>query len=648
MSVTQTARGHRVPRERASAEPGASGRPLRSRSAWFGWAAGPLRPWLFALVVGAAVVATLGAAGAAGYDPYSYRVRYGLYFAAMVAAAASVTAMVLARRRGSVWDADLLPALAGGFGSFSLAVCLHGTPFSVLGITSDQSYRSEAVTRFADTWQLADYGYRELPAYYPPLYFWLLGRVADLTGLAPFHMVKLGTIAVAFVAPVVAYVMWRRLVSPRVAALIAIVPLILQQVWEPYGWVVLAAIIPWWLEAIHGIVRDGVRPRRPVTLGLIGAALFCTYYYYFFVFAIVWPIFLAIARRRGELSRGAVLRPLLILAIAALAAAPYWGPLLWHVVTTPGFEPINNWWLREDAGVIPMPMLRTTFVGPLCLIGLGYLAWTAYGRLSRSLLIIAASLYIWHAIGFPFIVINQPLLSHRMRAMVPVVLLIGAAVAAPRLVAFVRSRLPAREAGRVAIAGGMVLALAVTTSFLSATWGTKEMASAHNEPLPNGKLPVHHRAGAQAAAPSAQELHDLIEAGRGRSGHLVVASDRRDIFAFYPYYTFVSPNALYSHPSARFRDRVRFLQQLAVVSDPTEFTRRTDSNPFDRVDVFILRKQSEGALRLTFSDTAFPYAKKNVVVDFARASFAPPAFAVTDLDGYVVAVRRPGEPTPAR
>jgi galactan 5-O-arabinofuranosyltransferase len=600
-----------------------------------------MRPWLFAAAVAALELGVVAAVAWTDADPYSTRTTYGLYVAAAVAAAVCVGTVLLARRQGRTWDADLIPAVVGGFGSLVLLVALHGTPYGLAGILSDQAYRTETVMRFAQSWRLADYGYPDLPSYYAPGYFWVLGRVAALTGIAPFHMVKYGVIAVAFLAPVISYVMWRRLVPDRVAALTAFVPLIAQEAWEPYGWLVLAAVVPWWLEAVHGLTRPGLRPRHPVLLGVIGGLLFCTYYYYFFVFAIAWPIHLVVTWRRGELTWRGMRRPALIAAVAAAVAAPYWLPLAVRLATAPEIASLNNRYIPPNAGELSLPMTAPTVVGALCLLGLGYLIWTVREPISRSLLIVAAAIYLWHGVGYLAVLADTPLLSFRMRALVPVVLLTAAALALPRLAGLAAGRWRERGTRLVAV-GGLLLAVTATTGYAQRIVGSEPVAQAHGQPLPNGRLPRFHRPNAKPASPSAERLSAIIDAARP-GGASTIVTTRSDLLAHYPYRAFVWPNAHFSHPAARFYDRVAFLTALAQVRDPDEFARRCADNPHAPIDAFVLRADG----RFAYNDDIFPYGSTTRWIDFNPASLSAAHFTLVRDGAFLVAVRRVAAVEPA-
>lgn len=598
----------------------------------------PLRPLLFLAATGLVVMGIVAMAVRSDVDPRSPRAEYGLHVAAIAVAVTAAVAVWFARRHHQAWDSDLLPALFGGLAALTMLIALHGTPFDAYGIRGDQSYRTEAVTRFADSWG-GDYTYRGLPTYYAPGFFWTLGRFAALAGVEPWHMLKFGAVAVAFLAPVASYSAWRYLVPPRVAALVSAVPLVVPALYETYGWLVQVTIVPWWLIAIHGMSRPGVRRPNMVALGLVGSVLFLFYYYYFFVFVLVYGLFLATQWWHDELRRKDVLRGLATLGIAALGSAIYWAPLAWNLLTASSVESLNNRWLTSNSGDLALPMLQANVVGVLCLIGLIFLVATAGEALSRSLLVVLVCLYLWHAIGYLALVVNIPLMSFRMKDLVPVVLLSAAALALVRTAKYAVGRLADRRVWSVVTAGAVLLAVFAGDRFVTTVVDDERIKAAHNETLPDGTLPGFHDADAKAKTPSAQQVKTAIDGAYQGQGHPVVLSDRTDLFAFYPYYGFVQWNANYSHPTSRYHERLAFLDRVAKLNTADDFAEQTENNPYDRIDAFVLHVEGNYVV-FRSADDAFPFGTKGRTIKLPMRLIQPEHFRVTRLGEYLVAVRR--------
>src|SRR5437588_7852243 len=76
------------------------------------------------------------------------------------------------------------------FSVVTLAMPLGATKLYLFGISVDQQFRTEYLTRLTDSPALHDMTYTGLPPFYPPGWFWLGGRVAALTGTPGWEMFK--------------------------------------------------------------------------------------------------------------------------------------------------------------------------------------------------------------------------------------------------------------------------------------------------------------------------------------------------------------------------------------------------------------------------------------------------------------------------
>ena len=92
----------------------------------------------------------------------------------------------------------------------TLGMPLGATKLYLFGISVDQQFRTEYLTRLADSPALRDMTYLGLPPFYPPGWFWIGGRVAALTGAPAWEIYKPWAITSITIAVAVALVLWRR------------------------------------------------------------------------------------------------------------------------------------------------------------------------------------------------------------------------------------------------------------------------------------------------------------------------------------------------------------------------------------------------------------------------------------------------------
>jgi galactan 5-O-arabinofuranosyltransferase len=597
-----------------------------------------LRPLVLTAVAGVVVLLlTLGE-----YDPLDLRTEYGLRAATFGLVLVGAVGWWWSLRRELSWGADLVPAAVGAVAALALAGSLRGTPYAPGGLAADQTFRTATITRYADTWRLVDFTFDGLPAFYAPAWFWVLGRAADLTGVEPWRMAKLGAVLTALVVPLVTYLLWRRLVPLAPAALVAVVPLLVAEFYQPYAWLVLFAVVPWWLETVHGVRRGGRAGGSPVFLGVIGAVLFLTYYYFFFIVAIALVIHLVAEQVRGALVWRRVGRAALALGIAAALSAVYWLPLAVSMLRAEHARSLANRWFAPGHPDLPLPMTQASVVGALALLGLVYLVWTA-GRsaLSRGLLVVLVAAYAWYLIGAVAAVADTPLLSFRGKPLVPLILVTGGVLGLARLGTLAATRFAAADVWRVAWVLGVALAVFAGQQFLTTVRDSPLIEVAHATPLPDGSLPSHAPADAveDVPAPPAAPLRDVIDAAHAVPPRPVLLSDRADIMALYPYFGFLQWNAHYAHPASEFDQRVAWLESLAGAADPATLAAGARANPYDVIDVFVLRVEGEHAV-LRFAGDDFPHGLRTREIRFPRELFADEHFEVVEAGDYLVAAPR--------
>jgi galactan 5-O-arabinofuranosyltransferase len=592
----------------------------------------PARPVLFTIPVGL-VVALLGTPD---YDAASLQLEYSLRTAVVGFVIVGAACWWWTARPGRAWGADLVPALLGGIGALTLVGSLNGTPYAPGGLNGDQTFRTAAITRFAESWHNADFTFQGLPSFYAPAYFWVYGRFADLSGVEPWRMVKLGTVVTALLVPVVSYLMWRRLVPAQVAPLLAAVPLLVENFYEPYSWLVMVAIVPWWLEAVHGLRRPGRQPGHPALLGLFGGLLFMTYYYFFFVATVALVIHLATESALRRLRWQQVLRAGIALSTAAAVSSVFWLPLLASILRAEQPESLANRWFSSSHPDLPLPMFELTVTGALSLLGLGFLVWTVREPLSRGLLVFLAGAYCWYLIGGPAAAAGLPLLSFRGKLLIPLILLIAAALALVRLAQLAADKFNTVDVRRVAAVFAALLVIYAGQEFVTSVRTSPLTEAAFASATPEGRLPERHPAGAVPTNPPATLVHRVISERYTGNGQPIILSDRVDVMVLYPYYGFLQWNAHFAHPAAEFHARVRFLEELANATGPAQFTAQSAENRFDRIDVFLLRDEGD-QLALTFAEDDFPDGIRPVTIRFPRLLFAD--FTLVPLREHVLAVR---------
>ena len=128
---------------------------------------------------------------------------------------------------GWVWRRGrrLLAQLSGlvfvsAFTVVTLGMPLGATKLYLFGISVDQQFRTEYLTRLTDSPALHDMTYLGLPSFYPPGWFWIGGRVAALTGTPAWEIYKPWAITSITIAVAVALVLWWRMIRFEYALIV--------------------------------------------------------------------------------------------------------------------------------------------------------------------------------------------------------------------------------------------------------------------------------------------------------------------------------------------------------------------------------------------------------------------------------------------
>ena len=124
-------------------------------------------------------------------------------------------------RRGREWLARIGAAMfLSAFTVVTLGMPLGATKLYLFGISVDQQFRTEYLTRLTHSPALHDMTYAGMPPFYPPGWFWIGGRAASLTGTPAWEMFKPWAITSIAIAVVLAMVLWSALIRFEYALIV--------------------------------------------------------------------------------------------------------------------------------------------------------------------------------------------------------------------------------------------------------------------------------------------------------------------------------------------------------------------------------------------------------------------------------------------
>ena len=251
-------------------------------------------------------------------------------------------------RRGSGQMLARLLALVfvSAFSVVTLGMPLGATKLYLFGISVDQQFRTEYLTRLTDSPPLHDMTYAGLPPFYPPGWFWIGGRIAALTGTPAWEMFKPWAITSITIAVAVALVLWWRMIRFEYALIVTTATAAVTLAYsspEPYAAMITVLLPPVLILTWSGL-RGGTRSGG--WAAVIGAGIFLGFAATCYTLLLAYSAFtvllmaLALAASRWRDGLKAALDPLRRLAvigvIAAAIASTTWLPFLLRAAARPG------------------------------------------------------------------------------------------------------------------------------------------------------------------------------------------------------------------------------------------------------------------------------------------------------------------------
>ncbi|MFC4124117.1 galactan 5-O-arabinofuranosyltransferase [Nocardia rhizosphaerae] len=597
-----------------------------------------------------------------------------------VVAVALLVVAVLLIRLGK-WP--LVAKLASWIGISSFVTVTLGMPLAatklyLFGVSVDQEFRTEYLTRLTDSPALRDMTYVDLPPFYPAGWFWIGGRVGDLLGMAGWEVFKPYAIAMLAIAAAIALVLWTQLVRADLAVGAAAAVTAMTVAYaspEAYGAVLVVFIPPVLILAWGALHRTSGGWGAVLGTGLFLGVAACFYTLYLAIAAFTVVLMavvaagVAVARRRAERKprvgrpRGdevsaapwrAAIAPLVKLAvigaIAGVLALVVWAPYLLEMLAGAKLPSGNAFhYLPESGAELAFPMLEFSLRGALCLLGVLWLVVRAgSSRRAQALGIGVVAVYLWTLLSMAVTAIGTTLLSFRLE---PVLLALLAAAGvfgfvegAGMVYRVLNESAPVRTASTVlAVLGAVAYAQHIPTVL------THEIDTAYTDTVPTTEPDADGTYGERAdkRKPSAVAYYHpvdeaiLAETGRPRDETVVLTADT-SFLSFYPYFGFQALTSHYANPLADFKGRADTIAAWSEAESSGALLDAMAESPWRAPDAFLFRRDAD-TYTLRLAEDVYPNDPnvRRYTVAFPRSLFTDPAFTTTDIGPFtLVTVRR--------
>ncbi|WP_153414150.1 galactan 5-O-arabinofuranosyltransferase [Nocardia macrotermitis] len=585
----------------------------------------------------------------------------------VVAAVVLVVAVGLMRARRWPWVAKVLSWVGiSGFVTVTLGMPLAATKLYLYGISVDQEFRTEFLTRLTDSAALHDMTYVDLPPYYSAGWFWVGGRVASVLGLSGWEAFKPWAIVSLAVASVLAAVLWSKLIRADWAVGVAAVTTAVMVAYaspEAYSAVLVvlfapAMVLAW--GALHRPPSSGDETSVATAGGwgaVIGTGVFLgvsamsyTLFFGIAVFAVclmgLFAWVAAIARRRGETDRaglwwlrelGPILLRLIVIGVisGALGLLTY-GPYLLQALSGHMSNAAMHY-LPEAGSQLAFPMFDFSLLGLLCLVGTIWLVLrAASSRRAQALGIAVVAIYLWSLLSMTVTVIGTTLLEFRLEPILQVLLASAGVFGFAEGTRAVYQILNEPKRFRaVAVVVGVLGALAFAQDIPSIL--NTEITTAYTDTDGNGTR-------ADQRSPSAvSHYHEvdaalLAQTGRPRDRTVVLTADT-SFLAYYPYYGFQALTPHYANPLAEFDARADEIARWSELESPAELRDALAHSPWRAPDAFLFRSSGD-SYTLRLSSDVYPNDPnvRRYSVTFPKTLFADPHFRITDIGPFTLVV----------
>ena len=561
--------------------------------------------------------------------------------------------------RGQRWIARIGAwVLLSAFAVVTLGMPLGATKLYLFGISVDQQFRTEYLTRLADNSALHDMTYVGLPPFYPPGWFWIGGRAASLTSTPAWEMYKPWAITSIAIAVAVTFVLWSMLIRFEYALVVTIATAAVTLAYsstEPYSAIITVLIPPVLVLAWSGL-RGG--QRHGGWAAVIGVGLFLGFTATFYTLLLGYTAFaltvMAVLAAISRRSVGPLVRLAVIAVIAAAIAAITWLPFLLRAVRGPlGNTGTAQHYLPGDGAVLTFPMLQFSLLGALCMLGTLWLAWRGwrsggqvqgdpgFGSVRAAAIGIGVlAIYAWSLLSMLMTLAGTTLLSFRLQPTLTV-LLSAAGVFGFIEIAMAAANRLSRRVIPVAVAIGLIGAIGFSQDIPHVL--RPDLSVAYTDTDGDGQR-------GDRRPPGAEKYYSQIDAeireatGKPPAETVVMTADY-SFLSYYPYYGFQGLTSHYANPLAQFDKRAAVIESWGTITSAEEFVRALDTMPWDPPTVFLMRRGgaagSADTYTLRLAEDVYPNQPnvRRYTVDLDAKLFAEPHFRVTTIGPFVLAIR---------
>jgi galactan 5-O-arabinofuranosyltransferase len=475
----------------------------------------------------------------------------------------------------------------------SLFILFRGATFGLNVLTGDAYFNAAMVAKYKYFNSLTDFNYIQLSTSYPALYHFILGKYAALFNIESYTAIYHGYFITFCIYSIPLFLLIKRVAGTTTATAFIIFYFFnfpIANLYKPYEFISACFFLFWWIYFVEEKFKS---TKFSIIGGLIGAAIFMTYYYWFFIAAIYLATKLtseiatdksfkkALENRKGTI---------ITLATAAIFSSIYWIPLAMEFSKF-GMESLQNMWMTPDMAEFNFLHEKSIVVNIILGIGVALPFLYKDDKVMTACRWLLIALTIWFTLGYLMLYLSKPTVTSKIHYLAYAVCALSLFNWLFNLFNFKSLEIKQKAIGILFVS----LFIVSIDNFLEIKNHSlfKNSVSVQINPIQKD------------------------ETGIKKFKNKVLLTDRQHINALIPVHTFMNINAHFSHPASQFRKRIAFLQDLQQIQNPEVLAWFLAYNNFDKVDLVYF----SNSVSLTIFDDNYPRGHSTVSINLSNNLF---------------------------
>ena len=442
------------------------------------------------------------------------------------------------------------------------------------GLAADNVYRTAYITRMAHSGYPQDYGYKGFSAFYAPFYWYCLALISILFHIPPYKMIRVGLLITAYIMPILLFEIWKKIYPIKTSFVISILStFFLVSIYSIDHTMGAFLIIPYFMYYFENCSNKKFTKKDYIIGGIFGSIVFSTFFFYFLIIPIYYLISLI---QKGREFRNNLKHIIYTTLTLIIFSSWFWAPLLKDIILI-GFESHQNRYFHEGSLAYPILYYVGFGINP---VGLAYII-RKY-RISPDIKILGnliLSINLAFILGFIGILIGFPISHDRLMKLSGYILIIASSIFYVRFFEFVAKNDLLRRNNLNINLYQFEIYFLITVMIVQCNshWTFITRTPGYD---------------AANSGNSMAEVRDIVEE-LDYEDKIFLTNEWR-VIMFLPIYLFLLPNPYYSHPSALYNERVKFLVELSECNSSKKFHDMIIDNEFGPIDYFYLDLENNG------------------------------------------------------